>query len=530
MAAVLAVAFALRVWGISFGLPHTLTRPDEEATVATSLRFFGRHLDPQFYHWPSLFMYVVAVAFVLYFNVGRFQGWFPRELTFLTSAASIPGPLFLLARGVSVVAGTITVFLVHRIGEHLFNRRTATVAAFFLAVAALHVRDSHFGVPDVTATCLATGSFLWTCRFAGSGRVRDALYSAGCAGLAMSTKYNLALIAVPALLTIAQGIARPHSAPRQRIVLALAYGLTAAIGFVAATPYALLDWPAFRRGLEEVATHLRTGHIVASGSSWSVQLSSSLGCGLGWPLLGAGLAGMALYCWRDRRLGPVFASFPVLYFAAIGASQTRFARYALPIVPFLVLSAAYLVNDVAGRVSELSGRWVKAGTATALLAAIVAWPSASAAVRTDRLLSRRDTRLLSAEAIARAFPCGATIYQTGFPYGHVQPHAPDAGAAAYVNVEFDAALLPDLIVVQESALAYSRVPEWIPAILSRHYRQIDEQVGTDLSRQPPVYDYDDAFFVPLSGFGAVVRPGPNLRVYARRELTLPQCRSRMSAR
>ena len=64
LAAVLTLALALRVWALDFGLPHTLTRPDEDAVVSVALRFFQRNLDPGFFDWPSLFMYVVAVVYV----------------------------------------------------------------------------------------------------------------------------------------------------------------------------------------------------------------------------------------------------------------------------------------------------------------------------------------------------------------------------------------------------------------------------------------------------------------------------------
>ena len=46
----------------------------------------------------------------------------------------------------------------------------------------------------------------------------------------------------------------------------------------------------------------------------------------------------------------------------------------------------------------------------------------------------------------------------------------------------------------------------------------------DAPRQTPsddprlVYDWDDAFFLPLSGFSAVSRPGPNLAIHVRRAL------------
>jgi hypothetical protein len=33
-----------------------------------------------------------------------------------------------------------------------------------------------------------------------------------------------------------------------------------------------------------------------------------------------------------------------------------------------------------------------------------------------------------------------------------------------------------------------------------------------------MYDRQDAFFLPVSGFSTVVRPGPTVRIYRRRDL------------
>jgi Dolichyl-phosphate-mannose-protein mannosyltransferase len=533
---VLVTALGLREWGLAFGLPYTFARPDEEATVSTALRFFGRHLDPQFFDWPPLFMYAVTAAFIAYFNLGRSRGWFPHESTFLVSASTNPAPLHLLAREVSAIAGTLTVWIVQRIGLRMFDRATANAAAFFLAVAALHVRDSHFGVPDVAATCLAMLSFLWTLRFAESQAWRHALASAALAGLAASTKYNVGLIAVPGLLAVVNGARDTVVKAPSRLTLSCSYVAVALLTFFAATPFALIEWRSFLRALESIATHLGRGHIAPSGPAWQVHLSSSLWYGVGWPLLIAALAGIALYCRQNRRAGLVFASFPALYFLAIGSGETAFARYIIPVIPFLCLAAAYLVAQAASRAVAWIGRPSLRGVVVGALALAVAWPSLSSAIQTDRILTRTDTRVLAAEAIHRIFPCGATVYQSGLIYGHVQMRVADpAHAHAFTPVTFDestgvfqsgeyaAAELPALIVIQQSPLAYSRIPEKIRRILSQYYSEQEHVDGVDTSDAALVYDYDDAFFVPLAGLRAVTRPGPNVRIYVRQDQPPPRC-------
>jgi hypothetical protein len=528
--AILAVALAFRLWGLGFGLPHTLARPDEDAVVTIALRFFSRTLNPEFFHWPSLFMYVVAAIFVVYFNIGRIADWFDYEGDFIALAPVFPVPLYLIARSLSVAAGVATVWTVHRLGLQLFNRSVAAVAALFLAVSALHVRDSHFGVTDVAATSLLTLSFLWTTRYAAGRSMRALALSAICAGLAASTKYNAALVALPAVWAIAWGAGasvESWSTPLSRLT---AYAALAAAAFVIGTPYSLLDAPGFLTGLREVADHLRGGHVAYDGAAWMVHLTSSLRYGLGWPLLAAAIAGLALYVSRDRRNGVVFALFPLVYFAAIGAGQTAFARYIIPLLPFCALAAAYLVTEAARPIAARLQRPLLTPAFAAAFAALIALPTLVSAIRTNVILSRPDTRVLAAAWIDRELPQGGTMYQTGSGYGHLQMQTVDyAGAARYPQMTYDAHAnaflggdnrpasgIPDIIVVQESPLAYSTVPDAIRGLTASHYERRQAFHAVDVSSPSLVYDWEDAFFVPLAGFEAVERPGPNVTIYVRR--------------
>src|SRR6266508_540981 len=127
--AILALAAIVRVWGIGFGLPHTLTRPDEDATVSIALRFFKGSLNPGFFDWPSFFMYAVSGAFFVYFQIGRLLGWFPDQISFVAEASQHPAPLFLIARGLSAAAGVLTVATMYATGLRLFDRTTALIGA-----------------------------------------------------------------------------------------------------------------------------------------------------------------------------------------------------------------------------------------------------------------------------------------------------------------------------------------------------------------------------------------------------------------
>jgi len=511
--AVVIAAAALRVWGIGYGLPHTRARPDEEAVLSVALGFFARNLNPAFFDWPSLFMYAVAAAFVVYFNIGRMVGWFGREASFLAAGTTHPVPLLLIARGLSAAAGTATVAVTYRIGATLFDRTTALVGAVFLAVAALHVRESHFGLTDVAATFLLMTSFLYIVRYWRSGARRDALLAAVFCGLAASTKYNVGIVALALFWAIASRERTASRVSRGRLIAICA--IASAAAFAAGTPYALLDASHFVAALSEVGGHLRRGHMALAGYAWHTHLASSLRYGIGVPMLVAGLGGMGMLVLRRPRDGVLFLLCPVSYFAVIGAGQSAFARYILPTIPFLCMSGAFLVTEIAHGIGRLSGKRAAAPALVAIIAALVAAPSFWSAIETDRLLERADNRLIAAAWLRDHFPAGASLFQTGSVFGHLQMQkeglVPDP---RYPEVPIAATPPPDVIVLIRCSLGYCDVPADVSRALNA-YLPLTVFVAAPVNDPALVYDQDDAFFVPLSGFRAVTRPGPNVEIYGR---------------
>ena len=525
MVVILGVAAWLRCWGLAFGLPHTLARPDEEVVFAIALRCFERQFNPHFFDWPTLYMYVVGAGDILYFNIGRLAGWFPLEYDFLLSVARNHAPVFLIARGVSATLGVATVWVTYLVGRRLFAPSVALAGAAFLAVAPLHVRDSHFGLPDVAATMLVVTAFYFVVCYAQSGRRKDAWLVGLFAGLAASTKYNAGLMLVPGLWVILRDV---RGADAARLRLALLCALTALAAFIAASPYVLLDWRGFLEGLRRISAHLSAGHVTQDSWAWRTHLTSSLWYGLGWPVLATGIVGLATYVWRDRRAGPLFALFPLLYFALIGAGHTAFARYVIPVLPFLCLAAGFVVVDVAAAVTDRSARRFAVPVAIVCLGAVLAAPGLRSAVAMDRLLSRPDNRLVAAAWLRSTYPEGATLHQSGMAYGHVQmPADPVAGDAPFRDVNFnetsgafetaagDETPAPRLVVVQEHPLSYARIAPALTQVLTRDYRLVESFHALDSEGVGQAFDLDDAFYVPLAGFGAVSRPGPNLAVYER---------------
>jgi hypothetical protein len=317
---VFVVGAALRFVPIWFGLPYLQARPDEGAAVGHAVAILGGDLNPHFFHWPSLTFYLFAVAFAAASGIhGLLPGASP-----LTDAN-----YFLIGRAVVAAAGTATVLTVHRLTRRCGGAAAALLAASFLAVAMLHVRDSHFAMTDVLMTLLITASLSMVlgalnqavavqrdnpavARFALAGLL---------GGLAASTKYSAAAIVLAMAAAQVVIFLRFRGIWPPRLWLpSIAFTAALAGGFLAATPYAVLDFPTFSADLRFDFTHLSGGHGINLGRGWVYHLTHSLPYGAGIPTMTAAAIGAVVLARRRPRQAFVMGTFAIGFYLSIGST------------------------------------------------------------------------------------------------------------------------------------------------------------------------------------------------------------------
>jgi 4-amino-4-deoxy-L-arabinose transferase-like glycosyltransferase len=339
--AIVLIAAILRLFPVWFGLPYLGARPDEETAVAHALAILDGDPNPHFFHWPSLTFYAFAA---LYGVAGGL-----RRLLSLDPALTAEHHL-LVARTFVALAGTLTIAVLFTLARRVAGETAGALAAAFLAVAILHVRESHFAMTDVLMTLLVTLSLalilrgLDTAMAAADGAGGGAWFAAAglAGGLAASTKYSAA--AIIAALGAAQLLCLlpwPKNALRGRGWIPSVLFLAAfAFGFIAATPYALLDFEKFETDLRYDFTHLSGGHNVNLGRGWRYHLTHSLPYGAGVSIFIAAAAGIVPFVRHYSRHAFVVGAFAVAFYASIGSGYTVFFRYILPLVPIVCLLAA----------------------------------------------------------------------------------------------------------------------------------------------------------------------------------------------
>ena len=288
-----------------------------------------------------------------------------------------------------------TVWLTYRLGAELASHRIGLLAAAQMAVRPLHVRESHFILTDVPMTALTTLAVWLSVRAARVGTVRAYGWAGAACGLAAAAKYNGGLVLVAAVS--AWLLQERASADRLRKLGAI-FGAAAA-GFLAGSPYTVLDLPHFLDGFAaqfarfagpgqgtDPAWLLYVKHLSAQSGRWPVPLA---------------VAGMGILLWRSSartRWLPAIL-FTLAYFYMLSTHAHVFGRYALPLLPMLCLFISVAVIEAvraASRFAPLARPAVQRVLAAAGVIFVVYGPAA-ASVRWLDLHKRSDTRELATD-------------------------------------------------------------------------------------------------------------------------------------
>ena len=437
---VLLLALALRVWGITWGLPtatHYFSYHVDETVVlefaSVTMNVFAGHLLPHFYNYGSLQLYLVCFA-----NTGAalfggveivpraFAGWYPQW-----------AKMYLVGRCLTVGMGVGTVWATYAVGARLWGRRAGFAAALLLAVTPLHVQHSHFLTVDVPATLWVMLSLLWSVRLATNDPkpLRAALLAGIFAGLAAATKYNMALVLLPLLagcIARSRGAACRAPAPLSSARTASVQGgacagvglLSGVLAFFVGCPGAVLESRIFLRDVRFEAIHVQNVNDPTfrnTGDGFVYHITHSLDAGMGLPLLILALvsAGYALY--RRQRGDTLLAAFALPYYVLISLAAVRYARYTIPLLPILALWTGRMLADG----SRLKGGPASLAAATGVIVFLATLVSSITLVT---VMAGTDTR---DQALRWLNTNAASPQRIGFP---VQPWFGTAPVSPYFTL------------------------------------------------------------------------------------------------
>jgi hypothetical protein len=205
------------------------------------------------------------------------------------------------------------------------------------------------------------------------------------------------------------------------------------------------------------------------------------------------------------------AVFGVTAFVLFGNSPALLSRYMTPVMPAFAIVMASALTAAARRFAPAHAERVLV-LATALLIAEPLWRS----VQHDRIADATDTRVLASNWLRENGRAGAKVAIAGtvfWSWGEPWVPAPlELVRTGLDPASLDAAGVRYLVTHDHVVFSSHLDPEVI-ARLGPRLRLRAEFEPFRGPREEARYDSQDAFYIPMAGFGAVTRPGPSVRIY-----------------
>ncbi len=422
LSVVLLAALALRLYGLDWDDGFSWTpHPDERAimfkVVELSFPALGdlpllldadeSPWNPRWFPYGSLPIYVLKITAI-------FSGYIP---------GMDPSDLRMPGRAVSALADVATVALVYTLGAMVWSRRVGLLASFLVAVAVVHIQLSHFFAVDTLMALFCFATVLFLVKVARSGNLKDSALAGLFLGLGLATKISVAPILAAYFVAHFMwvfGLAGPDDSRdvsfTDRIAVSVSNavlgGLVIIGVFLAAQPYALLDWGRFSADIIEQSEMVRRirdypytrqyvdttpylyhvrqlaiwglglplGIVAWAGTLYAAVRGLRLWWAVGYLVVGlclpaailmvsgsfVGIASSSAIAVGallvtipirrpDTRITALLLSWVVPYFLITGAFDVKFMRYMIPITPFLLLFGAQMLADIRRGIGRLAG-------------------------------------------------------------------------------------------------------------------------------------------------------------------------------
>jgi hypothetical protein len=450
VAVLMLIGLGLRLWGIKQGLPYAYNIDENAHFVPRAIGFFGHTLNPFYFVNPPGYTNLLYVVFGVWFGGGD-----AAARTFATN----PTEVYVVARVVSSVLGTLAIWFTYLAGAKLIDRRAGFLAAALLTVAYLPVFYGHLALNDSPTLGPAALALYGIARIYRHGRWWDFALAGVAAGAAIASKYTAAILILPICVAaffrwIDSGGRLPHpwrvslrgawrwivdfAKARAFLLLCLA-GLATIAGFVFASPYSLLDPKTFGGGiLHQAQASSSEGKLGQTFSNGYLYYLWSMTWGLGWVPAVATLVGAFALVRARSRVFWLLVPTAIIYVLFMGSASRWFGRWLLPLFPVLCVLAAVGALFV---VDALARRWPRARYAFVGLAALLVLGQAIVySIHSDLLLSRPDTRALVRTWMVRHLPPTTKVaYEPVIPDAYYrQPgfYAPPPNAGNRWNLFF----------------------------------------------------------------------------------------------
>lgn len=382
---IILVGFLLRLYGVGFGLPF-LYHADEPMVVNHALAYSTLDFNPHYFVIPPLVSYMLFPLYGVYFLIGKVTGLFSSPFDFKVLFFNDPSTFYLIGRFFcGVLPGTLSIYVLYVLVKRFFDEKTALISALFFSINFLHVQNSHYIYTDIFLVLGILLVALASLKLYKNPTLKNYIYAGLLVGLVTAIKYNGAVIFIMVL------ISHILNFRYKKILYVFISGVFTVIAFTLLNPFSVLDFKFF-------ISQIMDQSVAECPQGFLHHIDRSLfeGCGLLISIFG--FLGIIKGLTIDFKKHAITSSFVILFLIILAFFSQDHERYALVLVPFICMYAAYFFVSIFR---------TRIFAAIAIVALIV-MPFLKS-VYSDYLFTKKDTRTLMAEWIEAYIPQDSKI-------------------------------------------------------------------------------------------------------------------------
>lgn len=311
--------------------------PDEALIVNRTLGIrFPNQLNPGFHDYNGLTVYMLRIAAEC-----------TARITNNSAFVTVPADMTRVARFLSAIFASISVFLVYLLGKSIVGKQGAMLSALLFAFLPLHIQLAHMYTTDTFLVFFLLILCLSTVRFLRKPSPLRGMFMGIAAGLNIATKNTGYLfLALPVFAIITKKV----SCEKRCIYLTIT-ALFCVATFVVLSPYSFVDWPGYLNRSRYLADVI-IGKLVFD---WTMQFQQTnalfwipnvfFAFGPAVPVLAC--LGMVQAIVQHKKLPAmlvILAIWCIAFFAFLSVQFVKFIRYLAPVGPLFAILAAEFIS------------------------------------------------------------------------------------------------------------------------------------------------------------------------------------------
>jgi len=371
--------------------------PDERniANAVSQINFFSQ-LNPHFFAYGGFTIYLYRLAGDLLVSITKNVAW-----------VSNWGNIDVVGRFFSALFSTLTIIPLYFLAKKISNKKTALLTTVLYAFTVGSIQVAHYAVTESLITLVGVSICLFSIIILKKISILNTLILGTVSGIGIAAKTSAISFLVMPLFSYVFSKTSPKFEFKKNLIYAVSFLIITFVVFTIFSPFTFLDWKKFMEsmtyesgvatGTLPVVYTLQFDHTIPylfqiQNLFWQVGIDAIF-CVLGFIFI------LFETIKKKNKDLLIFSIFPLLYFLYVGSWHTKFIRYMVPIIPFLLIASSIFLLKIRSRFKRLGN----------LLIGITIFTTIAWALAFFSIYTRTQTRIAASVWAYQNISSGAKI-------------------------------------------------------------------------------------------------------------------------